>query len=495
MEAPNEIEGTLAAGSNAAPRLQLGEVGYTGLKICNGMIMEEMREDLRFPQSRITYRNMAADQTIGAALNLLETLISRVEWYVDVPEDASEDLKKKAAFLQSCMHDMDHSWYSFIREVCSYLTYGFSVHEKVYRRRVRKTGSKYKDGLIGFKKLAIRSQDTIKEFKYSGDGRTLLGVVQDLKFMPDAGRYMSLVQEKGSEITIPIEKVLLFRTDAQRGNPEGRSPLSRVYLAYRYITEIREQEAIGITRDLAGMPVLSIPPRYMSEDASPSEKAVYEYYKKVIRNIQNNEQTGLILPQLFDPESRQPLFDFKLMGTTGGKSYNTNDIVQRYSNEILQGLLTDILKLGSDGVGSYSLADQKSSLVMLGVESRLREIQDVLNSNLVRQLFELNGWDVEVLPTFEFKPVEQVDMAEFAKGLQQLKATSLVVPSARNINYIAKVMGLPDRVDENISQEELDKLLGKEESRAGDGLAKGTGNGTSDSVSERDNSASNLDNK
>ena len=59
-------------------------------------------------------------------------------------------------------------------------------------------------------------------------------------------------------------------------------------------------------------------------------------------------------------------------------------------------------------------------------------------------------------------------------------------------------MGFTYRVDDNLSKEELDELLGveqKDDSRSGDGLEKGSGNGTSDKPSESDNSASNLNNK
>ena len=67
----------------------------------------------------------------------------------------------------------------------------------------------------------------------------------------------------------------------------------------------------------------------MSADASPAEQEIYSYYKQVIRNIQNNEQGGLIIPQAFDPESRQPLFEFSLMSVEGSKMYDTDALVRR----------------------------------------------------------------------------------------------------------------------------------------------------------------------
>lgn len=478
-----------------AIRLRMGETGYIGLHLSAKQVMEEARADLRWPQSIKTYYEMANDATIASALSLFEMMISRVKWSVEVPKDASEDLKKKAKFVEQCMDDMEHSWFQFIKEVTSCFTFGFAVCEKVYRRRLKENGSRYNDGLIAPRKLPIRSHTTIKGWLFDPNGREMTHVIQDLRLIPDSGRYHSLLQENPlGELLIPRKKFLLFRTDVQRDNPEGKSPLAKVYVSWRYMQEIKEQEAIGITRDLAGMPTLYIPPRYMSQDATPEEAAVYEYYKKVIRNIQMNEQTGLILPQMFDPESRQPLFKFELMGTTGGKSYDTNKIIQRYSNEILQALFADMLKLGQDSVGSYSLADSKSSIMAMAIESRLKEIQDVLNTDLMRQLFEVNGWDTEELPKFVYGDLDEIDIDGFSQAIQRIKAVGMIAPTAGNVNFIAETLGLPDRIEDSMSQDALNTLLGPAESKSGAGMAKGSGNGTSDSVAARDNSTANKAN-
>lgn len=131
------------------------------------------------------------------------------------------------------------------------------------------------------------------------------------------------------------------------------------------------------------------------------------------------------------------------------------------------------------------------------VEARLGEICDEVNNDLIPDLFEKNGWDKTETPNLMVGEIADIDMEVFAKAMQQLKATKLVPVTAQNINFISKVMQLPYRFDNDVSQEELDKILQTEvedESRSGDGLAKGSGNGTSDNVSEDDNSANNLGN-
>lgn len=153
--------------------------------------------------------------------------------------------------------------------------------------------------------------------------------------------------------------------------------------------------------------------------------------------------------------------------------------------------------LGQDGVGSYSLADSKTNMLAMGIEARLKEIQDVLNNDLIPWLYKMNGWRDTELPKFVYGDLDDTDLEAFSKAIQRIKAVGLIAPTPGNVNHIAEVLGLPDEVDEGMDQEELNILLGKPTSRSGDGLNTSTGglNGTAESASEDDNSAMNTDNK
>lgn len=474
----------------AIPRLRLGEVGYTGLRELNGRIYEESREELRFPAACRTFRIMSNDATIAAALSLYEMMVGRVDWELDLGIDPDEGMKARGKFLEECMGDMEHTWKSFIKEVTSMFTFGFSVHEKVYRRRTFANGSKYDDNKIGLRKLPVRSQDTISKWLYSDDGRTLTGVQQSLASVQDGLRYGNLAALTGSPyIDIPRKKIMIFTVDSKRENPEGNSPLRACYFAWKYRTLIEEQEAVGVTRDMNGMPTLYLPPRYMSEDASEAEKKIYDYYKQVIRNIQMNEQSGLILPQAFDPESKQPLFKFELTSTMGSKMYDTDAIIKRWDNKILTVLFADMLKLGQDQVGSYSLAGAKTNMMAMAIEARLQEIQDVLNNDLIPQLFALNGERPDTpLPKLKYGDLDEVDLDEFSKAVQRMGSVGGIEFDRPMANKIRKALGVaPKRDDAPIAK---DEIMGGE-SQAGDGMAAGGLNGASKSGAKRDNSAAN----
>lgn len=486
----------LTTGNAEIPRINMGEVGTVGLNISDKQVLEQVKKELRFPRVIETYKTMINDPIISAGLRLIEMMICRVSWEVSPPKNPTEDQIKKAKFIEQCMGDMEHSWDSFIKEVLSYIGYGYCVNEKVFRRRRKNTGSKYEDNLVGWKKLPVRSQDTIYKWEWSKDGRELKAVYQDLSLiLNSADRFQYYFKNKKDieGLKIPINKVLLFRYDTKRNNPMGNSPLNNCFLPFKFRSIVEEQESIGLTRDLTGLPVIGLPAKYMSPDATPEDKAIYDYYKRAVTNISNNEQAGLVYPLIYNDAGKK-LIDFELMGTTGGKMYDTNKIVKRWDDKILTALFADILKLGQDSHGSFSLAGAKTDIVSMNIESRLKEIADVLNQDLIKQTFKLNGWDDTELPKFTYGDIDQEDFDAFSKLIQRIASVGFLPRDKKLVHEILergnfkeaeRFLELPD--------EEFEKLFPNSDSRAGDGM-KTAGDGTSNGPSKGDNSVSNTEN-
>ena len=266
------------------PRIRLGEVGYNGLLHSNKQILEEANRLFRYPQFTKVVNEMRNDATVASNLLAYKTLIGRVEWSVEPPVGATDAQKQRAKFIEQCMHDMEHSWSSFITEITSYLEYGFAVHEKVFRRRLKNQGSKFNDGYVGWKKLPPRSQTTISGWLYSDDGRDLQAIQQDISNLSTQALY-ALSPTANARIEIPKYKVLLFTCDSTKENPEGRSLLKGAYVAYKRLTLLQDQMMIGVARDLGGVPVFGIHPRYLDPNASPEEKAVADSFKSIGENL------------------------------------------------------------------------------------------------------------------------------------------------------------------------------------------------------------------
>jgi hypothetical protein len=120
---------------------------------------------------------------------------------------------------------------------------------------------------------------------------------------------------------------MLFKTGNNSDNPFGVSPLRNVYLAWKYISAIEELEAINIQKDLSGVPLLTLPAQYMSSEATPEQKAIYEEFKRMGRNIQSGAQSCIVLPSSVDPDTRQKLFNVELLSLDGKRGFATKESI------------------------------------------------------------------------------------------------------------------------------------------------------------------------
>jgi hypothetical protein len=461
------------------PRISLSEQGVTGLRVVNKRILQEQVEAFRYPRFIRTVQEMRNNPTVGAAMNVYRMMMSRIEWDVKPPEGATEQDKARARAVKTMMKDMDHSWSSFIDSVIPYLEYGFSINEKVLRRRLKRNGSKHNDGLIGIKSLPIRGQETIAGWVFSKDGSELLGVEQSLLYVENAHLFEAKKNINGN-IFIPRNRFLLLSSSATQGNPEGNSIFKNIYLAFKQLSLLQDQELLGITKDIQGILKIVLPPKYFDVNASADDKAVLTRFQQIIDNYNAGTQRGLLVPGMVDPETKMPMFTYDLMESKGGAKYDTEGIIRRLQGDILSALSVDVLKLGSDGSGSFSLAESKSSILALAIDYRMSEIKNALNNDLMRTIYEMNGWDTANMAGFDYADIEEVNLEVFAQAIQKIMSVSGVEfdrPVANRIREILKVPKLPD--DEPVDLEKLPVNQAGTSSRSGDGMAVGTtGQGT-----------------
>lgn len=478
------------------PRVSLAEQGFLGLKVRNGRILEETNAAFRYPQFIRTVNEMRNSTTVGAAMNVYRMMISRVKWDVEPPTGASEIDKARAKAIRTMMDDMDHSWSSFIESIVPYLEYGFQVNEKVLRRRFKRNGSKFNDGLVGIKKLPTRSQETIQKWVFSEDGADLLAIEQTLRDLENSARFMNRTNENGL-INIPRNKFLLFSASANKGNPEGNSIYKNIYLAYKRLELLIDQELLAVAKDIQGILCIQVPPQYLDPNGSNEQKATAAAFQTIIDNYNAGTQRGLLVPNATDPDSKAPLFKYELLTDKGTPKIDTEAVIKRFQNDILSALNCDILKMGADATGSFSLAAAKSSVLAMAIDYRLREIQEVLNDDLMRTIFEMNGWGCENLPKFVYADIEEVDLESFSKAIQRIFSTSAIEVDRQVMNRVREAIGVPPKPDdEDVDKENLPGNISGVSSKSGSGMEVGTsGSGTAKSGGNgQDSSSNNNDN-
>jgi hypothetical protein len=283
------------------------------------------------------------------------------------------------------------------------------------------------------------------------------------------------------KVFIPKKKLLIFNCDSRDDNPQGVAPLIGSYLSWRYKNIVQESELNALARDLQGVIKLSMPARYMSDSASEEDKDVYKEMCNIGRNMGNHSQSSIVLPSDSDPDSRLPLFGIEILHSKGSSAFPTGDIVQRLNTEILMSLYADVLQLGNTGSGSFSLANSKTNIVSFAVEHRLKEIQKTFNTQFIPAIFELNGWDKVGMEdiSIDFDNIDDVDASEAAKAVQLLAATGSIEMDRPFFNHTRGLLGLePYPENEPVHKEFIPEAT----SRSGDGVEKGSVNGTSDKM-------------
>lgn len=408
-------------------------VGSSGLKRWSGTVEDEFLRELQGVRGRKVYREMAEqDAVLSGILFAIEMLCRRVDWHVAPGSDDPAD-RETADFLESCFQDLTPGWEDTLSDILSFLPFGWAWHEIIYKHRDGDSDdptrrSKFTDGKIGWRSIAIRAQESLDRWEWDKSGE-LLGMVQ--------------TQQSGPAVLIPAEKSLHFRTSARRGNPEGRSILRGAYRSWYFKRNIETVEAIGIERDLAGLPVIYAPPEIMSPNATAEQQAVYEELKKIATSIRRDEQEGLVVPAAYDDKGN-PRYKLELLSSGGSRQFNTDAVINRHDSRMAMTVLADFILLGHEKVGNFALASSKTSLFAYALGAWLDGISAVFTEQAFPRLLKLNGLMPKEPPRLEHGDIEEADLQELGTFLQTLSNAGMpLFPNPELEAHILRVAGLP----------------------------------------------------
>lgn len=419
--------------------LDMTEIGSSGLRIFSGRLYEEYLPQLQGEQGIRIFTEMRDDAVVGSILFALDMLIRQVDWHVEPFANKRTDVLN-ATFLNECVDDMSLTWKEVISDALTFLPYGWALQEIVYKRRDGFKGedgesSKYNDGRIGWRKFASRPQETL--FKWITDTSTgSIKAMQQLT-LPDY-----------QLVTIPISKALLFRTTANKNNPQGRSVLRSAYRPWYFKKRIEEIEAIGIERDLAGMPMAWVDPRLLSADASADDIRLLESIKQLVVNVRRDQQEGVIFPLAYDAQGNQT-YKFELMSAGGNRQFDIGAVIERYSRQIAMTVMADFIFLGHQGIGSYALSSDKTTMFAKAIGTWIDIIQDTFNRYAVPRLFRVNGMPTDRLPRIVHGDIETPDLASLGAYITQLAGVGLsLFPDEKTEAFLRQAGGLPQKSDD-----------------------------------------------
>ena len=421
---------------------EIGRIGQHryGIHGNESIFMEEFLPELQGIRGVQTYTEMVDnDATIGGVWFAIEMLMRNADFQVEPGGKSAKD-KEAAEFIESCLNDMEETWPEFLSECLSFLIYGWSYHEICYKRRMGKTNSpltnsKYNDGLVGWRKLPIRAQDTLFGWEYKDGTDDLIGMTQQPP--PDF-----------EKVTIPLDKALHFKTRSRKGNPEGRSIFRNAYRAWYVKKRLEEIEGYGMERDLAGFPVLYAPADmdiFDSED--PEMVKMLAYAQSLISGIRRDALEGVVLK---GGTNDSPGWKLELLASSGKRQFDTNAIIERWDKRIATTVLADFIMLGQQQVGSFALADSKTKIFALAIGAYLEVICEVFNNQAIPRLIDMNGdhfKDITEYPRMTHGDIEEVDIVQLSTYVKELAGVGLLTPDEELEKMLRRAANLPEKLE------------------------------------------------
>ena len=393
------------------------DVGDTGLNTSGwGEIGDEfMREWQGATEKAKRVREMLYNSAVVGALRLaVEMPIRAIEWQF-VSDEGEND--PRLALLADALDAMSHSWEDHITDALGFLWYGWSMFTVTYQAD---------GGRILWRKLRPLGPDTLQRWLFADDGG-LEGIQQWPHLWPEP---------------VPIERMVIYRFRRARGNPEGESLLRPAWPSWYYVKNIQQIEAIGIERDLAGLPRVRMP---QDADTTESDDPTTDVGKArlMARNVRNDEQGGVVLP--FG-------WDFDLVASPGAAKVDTDVVISRYNKQILMSALSQFLMLGMDNVGALATFQGANDFFTLTLNAVADTIAETFTKFAVERLLALNGYE----PTgirLEHSPAGSVQPALIAEALAKLLAAGAMTMTAEDEVWLRGLFRLPPREVADIEAE------------------------------------------
>mgnify|MGYP001810036994 CR=1 FL=1 len=421
--------------------------GDSGLKAYGGFVNEEFLRKLQGNAARRIFNEMANnDPTVAAILEVITSLICSVDWTITAADESAEAQAGKQFAEEVLFKDMNSPLADVMAEACTAFVHGFACMEITYKLRQgpsadKRLNSRFEDGRLGIRQIALRGQSALQRWEIV-DGEVV-------------GFWHQTTLKPGPAVYIPLDACAHFRTISIKNNPEGQSVLRRCYRPWFFKSKIEDLEGIGIERDLAGLPVARIPSKFMDNPANdPADRAVGQAWQRLVTQVRRDQQEGLIIPSdtwknADGSPTGQPMFEFSLLSTAGGRQHNTTQIIDRYDRKIATAMLADFIFLGQGATGSFALSSDKTSLFAQALGAYLKRFASVLNG-VIEKLWDVNAMPQETRPTISPGDLEKRDLNELAGFLTAMTgAGAMLFPDDELENHMRKQAGLPQKTDQS----------------------------------------------
>lgn len=366
-------------------------------------------------QDYSTYSEMLKDDAVSSCALLKKEMVLCNGFDFISSEDDHEEIVKDLKI--ALCEDPDGSFEEMLEEILTAYDYGFSISEKIFKKR--------NDGKLSLKSIKTR---------HPGPWM----IHQD-----EFGNITKYEQRGAKNPIIDSKKIIHFVNKPKFGNPYGSSDLRSAFNAWFAKKHIVRWYSIFIEK--AGSPI----PVGKYDEGKASQEAKTGLYN-ALKKFQT--KSALVIPKEFEVE-------FLEAKTNGDVFKNAINIFNLFIGRSL--LIPDLLGFsGSETAGgAYALGEKQLEIFFNHINRRRSVLERLINTQLVWPIVLYNFGYIDNYPKFKFRPISDKQTVEYLKLWLDAVKARVYEPSPEEIAHFKNILNLPSQSDElkEVEDEEIEK--------------------------------------
>lgn len=396
--------------------------GTSGTEVFAGYYDEEYLEKLKgTDRAKLFDRMRRSDAQVKMLLSSVKNPIKDATREINAASDDADHIKHAEVCKQVLFKDIKFN--KFLGEALGLIDFGHSVFEKVHKINVDKpitddNGNLVINTYIGLKKLGWRNQKTIETWNYNED-KDFTGITQQAD--GDLDVY----------VDIPKEHLIIMTLEQEGDLLEGISMLRPCYGNYFRKNEYLKLNAIGIEKSMP-IPTAEVP-------SGKENTAQFTQLVAALTAFTTHQKNYLIYPAGWNVQ------------LNNGTAYDPSKVEQSIDNEdkrMAKAFLANFLELGmGGGGGAYALSNDLSDFFLSGLMIFAGIIKEAMDE-LCEEITILNFGEQDRYPTFEFSGIKDKAGEEFAKILDLMVKSKIIVPDDNLEKHVRKRIGVTEISEE-----------------------------------------------
>lgn len=403
--------------------------GTSGTEVFAGYYDEDYLDTLQgIDRAKCFDKMRRSDAQVKMLLSAVKNPIRTASREIVAPKGDNPEHKKHAAVCRQILFT-DIKFNKFLNEALTIIDFGHSVFEKVHKVNMEAPitdddGVVILSSYIGLKKLGWRNPKTIETWNFGED-----------KDSDNYQEFVSITQQADGDLSsyaeIPKEHLITMAIDQEGDDMEGIAMLRPCYGNFFRKNEYLKLNAIGIEKSMP-LPTAEVP---AGQENSPQ----FDNLVSSLINFTTHQKNYLIYPTGWN------------VSLSNGTKYDPAKVEQSIDNEdkrMAKAFLANFLELGmGGGGGAFALSNDLSDFFLSGLMYVANIIKEEIDE-LLKELVILNFGKQDKYPTIEFSGIKDKAGEEFAKILDALVKSKIIIPDDNLEDHIRKRIGVTPKSEE-----------------------------------------------